>query len=222
MTPHHALMLDLDGTLADSLGAMRAVYDRFLDGFGLVGSDAEFARLNGPPLPDIIDTLKVTHALPGDAASLLAAYRALVQQSYEGILPNAGAQRLLEAAIDSGWTTVLVTSNYAELARHWLGCVHLDDLVEVIVGMEAANRGKPHPDLYLAGLRDAGARAELSVAVEDSPQGATAALKAGIKTFVIDPAGQARSGRGDWPRGLAGTIDRLDALVVPLRLHGER
>ena len=55
MTAHRALMLDLDGTLADSLGAMRGVYDRFLDVFGVAGNDAEFARLNGPPLP-VVDT----------------------------------------------------------------------------------------------------------------------------------------------------------------------
>ncbi len=213
MTAHRALMLDLDGTLADSLGAMRGVYDRFLDGFGVAGNDAEFARLNGPPLPVVVGLLKEAHGLPGDADRLLIAYRALVQQAYENISPNPGARRLLEVAVGCDWKTVLVTSNYTELAQHWLGCVELDALMDLIVGLELAGRGKPHPDPYLAGLENAGALAAASIAVEDSPQGATAALKAGIETFIFDPSVRTRSSHGDWPAGIAGSIDRLDVLV---------
>jgi beta-phosphoglucomutase-like phosphatase (HAD superfamily) len=44
------LFIDLDGTLADSLGVLRRVYFLFLREFDQEGSDAEFDRLNGPKI----------------------------------------------------------------------------------------------------------------------------------------------------------------------------
>ena len=43
------LFIDLDGTLASSLTALKEVYFSFLTGLGAKGSEAEFQRLNGPP-----------------------------------------------------------------------------------------------------------------------------------------------------------------------------
>src|SRR5271166_2066937 len=52
------LFLDLDGTLADSLGVLRRVYFCFLREFNQEGSDAEFDRLNGPKLSEIVGALQ--------------------------------------------------------------------------------------------------------------------------------------------------------------------
>ena len=43
-----AILFDLDGTLVDTLPALRSGYDRFLEELGRHGSDEEFARLAGP------------------------------------------------------------------------------------------------------------------------------------------------------------------------------
>src|SRR5688572_8005467 len=58
-----ALLLDFDGTLADSLGVMRSVYDQFLLSHDKEPSDAEFESLNGPPLFEVVRRLKCTHGL---------------------------------------------------------------------------------------------------------------------------------------------------------------
>jgi phosphoglycolate phosphatase-like HAD superfamily hydrolase len=41
-TSRRGLFVDLDGTLADSLGLLRKVYFRFMEKFGRKGSDSEF------------------------------------------------------------------------------------------------------------------------------------------------------------------------------------
>ena len=48
--PERVLLLDLDGTLAASVGVLTEVYHRFLEARGRIGTPEEFARLNGPSL----------------------------------------------------------------------------------------------------------------------------------------------------------------------------
>ena len=54
----------------------------------------------------------------------------------------------------------------------------------IVTGDECANP-KPHPDLYLAGLKSLGVRPESCLAVEDSPRGLAAARAAGVPCIVV-------------------------------------
>ena len=70
----------------------------------------------------------------------------------------------------------------------------------VVTGDECSNP-KPHPDLYLAGLKALGAVAERCLAVEDSGRGLAAARAAGIPCIVV-------------PTELTRTLDFAGALAV--------
>jgi HAD superfamily hydrolase (TIGR01509 family) len=194
-----ALLLDLDGTLADSLGVMKTAYRRFMTGEGLTPTDAEFDRLNGPPIAECVRIVKATHGLAASHGELLARYQALVEDVYGSVPPSEGARALLKAAKARGWTVGVVTSNGEDRTRAWLARAGLDGLVDVVVGGEAVARGKPAPDPYLAALKRAGCAAEDARAVEDSPLGAEAALAAGIPTLALlhGPNKTAR-----WPAGV--------------------
>ena len=80
-----ALLLDLDGTLADSLGVMRGLYFRFLGDLGRKGSQAEFDALNGPPLDEVIERLRTSHGLEGSPEELRDAYLDAVGAAYESV-----------------------------------------------------------------------------------------------------------------------------------------
>ncbi|MCW2249522.1 HAD superfamily hydrolase (TIGR01509 family) [Azospirillum fermentarium] len=203
------LFLDLDGTLADSLGIMRRAYDGFLAVYGHSGLDAEFAALNGPPLREIVRILKRTRGLTSPPDELLAVYREQIEHHYlTGVAPAAGAEALLAAARARGWRVAVVTSNRRGLAWEWLGTVGLADFVETVVGGEDVMCGKPAPDPYLAAIRALDCAPARSLAVEDSPQGAQAALAAGLETHVVG------SGPGPgWPEGIAVFLPRLADLT---------
>src|SRR5580704_17524657 len=89
------LFLDLDGTLADSLGVLRCVYFRFLREFNREGSDAEFDRLNGPKLSEIIGALQTKYHLTGEPSILHAFYNRLIDAAYEEVLPQQGSRKLI-------------------------------------------------------------------------------------------------------------------------------
>jgi HAD superfamily hydrolase (TIGR01509 family) len=190
------LFIDLDGTLAASLGVLHSTYEEFLRRFGRAATAEEFDSLNGPPLRTVVGRLKATHSLPGTEADLYALYIDLLAVEYDGVAPHDGAESLLRAAHEVGQRVGVVTSGSQALAGRWLARVGLRGWVDEVVGFERGGRGKPHPDPYLYALEALDCSAASSLAVEDSFQGATSAVAAGLRTLVVarEPARSA-----DWP-----------------------
>ena len=103
--------LDLDGTLVDSLPALRRAYEAFLLELGKQGSDAEFARLNGPNMTTIVFLLKEGHDLRTPHEELLRRYSRYVQQAYRNVEPVRDADELLRFIAAEGYSRALVTSS---------------------------------------------------------------------------------------------------------------
>lgn len=203
-----ALLLDLDGTLADSLSAMRLAYQAFLGLFGIEPSGAEFDSLNGPPLSDVVRRLAATHSLAGEHVDLLAHYNAVIDDTYARVLPNAGAQYLLRRAKAHDCVLGVVTSNSARRAHAWLEVVGLSGWIDFIVAGEDVRQGKPHPEPYLLACSRAARPVGAIVAVEDSAQGVQAAVAAGLHTFALAAAPVLTP----WPQGVR-TVASLGELA---------
>jgi HAD superfamily hydrolase (TIGR01509 family) len=204
------LFLDLDGTLADSLSVLRRAYFRFLEKFGFAGSDAEFDRLNGPKLSEVVARLHTFYQLPGTTEDLVISYNQLIDDGYQDVSPSSGGRLLLETATKKGWIVTLVTSNSGARARAWLAQVGFADFLHFLVSGEEVERGKPWPDLYQLALSRSACVAATSVAVEDSPKGAEAAVAAGLRTFALAPK---RDPLVAWPIK-AEFIEQLNDLLV--------
>lgn len=205
---HSGLFLDLDGTLADSLAALKNAYHSFLASFGASGDEAEFQRLNGPPLGEIIERLRMTHKLPGTPADLLQKYAAMVSQAHHSARPAAGVFELLAHARERGLKIAVVTSSPKLSAQGWLAVAGLADKIDDVVGGDEVTSGKPAAEPYIRALRRLNCSAALSHAVEDSRIGATAAVAAGLKTWALAPP----KDRAGWP-GQVVFIERLTDLL---------
>jgi len=199
-----ALLLDLDGTLANSLSVMRQVYDRFLQQFNAKPTEIEFTHLNGPPLPEVVRSLKTIHTLPGSLDDLIGRYYALLDQAYAEVRPNPGAMLLLEKARHHDCTVAIVTSNSAHRTWGWLEQVDLACLVSFVTAEEDIIHGKPHPEPYLLAAEQIKCPISEIVAVEDSLLGARSASDAGLMTFVLENNIPATH----WPNG----VERVESL----------
>lgn len=180
-----ALLLDLDGTLADSLAVLRDAYREFLADFGIEGTEAEFERLNGPPLADVVAILQRTHELPGSIDDLYAQYMTRLHDTHGITPPASGARAVLEQARTGGWRIAVVTSATRAAVDTWLRAQDLDGLVDAVVGGDEVANAKPHPEPYRAALELLDCDADASLAVEDSEHGASSALAAGVPTLLI-------------------------------------
>jgi HAD superfamily hydrolase (TIGR01509 family) len=195
-----AIFFDLDGTLADSLAVMRQAYSRFLGSFQVQGTDDEFASLNGPPLAEIVRRLAAAHGIAGDPEELQALYGEIIDEAYESVAPTPGAARCLEKAKDLGCVVGIVTSNSNLRTRRWLDTAGLSRWVDVVVSGDDVRHGKPDPEGYVLASQRAGCPPSRILAIEDSQQGARAALAAGLKTFLLaEPAGGVSGAAGEAP-----------------------
>jgi HAD superfamily hydrolase (TIGR01509 family) len=205
------LFLDLDGTLADSLTALKAVYYSFLAGFGAAGEEAEFQRLNGPPLAKVVELLRVAHHLPGEQDALFEQYSVMLRQAHATARPATGARELLNHARATGWRTAVVTSSPRSSALKWLEQSDLSDQIDTVVGGDDVTTGKPAAEPYMLALTRLGCSAARSHAIEDSRIGARSAIAAGLNTFALsDPAD-----RSGWPDGVV-FIQRLGDVLERL------
>jgi len=183
------LFLDLDGTLADSLGVMKAVFVAFHARHGLTSTDADFDKANGPPLTEIVSGIRSRHGLPETAAELLAEYWRILEGEFIAVAAVDGADELLRVASERGWISAVVTSSSERVAREWLRRRGLDGFISDVIGAESVREGKPSPAPYRVALERTGADAQASIAVEDSRSGLSSARGAGLFTFFLDRGG---------------------------------
>jgi HAD superfamily hydrolase (TIGR01509 family) len=195
-----AVLLDFDGTIADSLGHLRAVYAEFVRSLGGEPSDGEFEACNGLHLSEVVRLLCEKHDKPDSGQ--LEHYHRMVDREFAAVPALAGAADLLEAAAQLGMTCVIVTSNRRGRVEAWLEANRLNGLCSVIVSEEDGLPGKPSPAPYLAALEELNLEASQAVAIEDSESGARSASAAGLVTIKLGeiPA-------GNWPAPLHPAAD---------------
>lgn len=180
-----ALLLDFDGTLADSLSAMRRVYERFVTQLGGTPSDDEFDALNGPPLRDVVASLCRAHGGRAHEPRDMESYERLIDEELRCVTPNLGARSLLDAAAERGIRCGIVTSGKADLVEAWLDGSELSDRCPLLVSSDDTANGKPSPEPYLAALDKLGVLPADALAIEDSPAGVASATSAGIPTLHL-------------------------------------
>jgi HAD superfamily hydrolase (TIGR01509 family) len=211
MTPR-GLCIDLDGTLADSLPALRRAYARLARECGGEPSEQEFAALDGLAFREVAERLRRRLAPECASEEFATRYRGHVEAEHAASPLAPGARELLAAAQTSGVPVAVVTSGPEPLAERWLATHGLRREIAALVGCEATPRGKPAADPYLLALSRIGRSAEESLAVEDSPAGAEAALGAKIPTCVVAPA----SRRAHFPAACE-FVSELSELMPRLR-----
>ncbi len=212
------LFADLDGTLADSVNLLRDVYRDFMRRMGRPESDTEFEGLKGPPLVDVVSQLRRRHRLSQSEAELQHLYRSLVDTAYIKVATMPHATEVLTAAKRGGWIVGIVTSNGTERTRAWLERTRLLPLVDILVSGDDVVRGKPDPEPYCLAIERADADPGLSIAVEDSPQGAAAAHAAGLTTFLLLKSGARAVPQPGVRRigSLSDLLPLLEGLAIPL------
>jgi HAD superfamily hydrolase (TIGR01509 family) len=108
-----------------------------------------------------------------------------------------GARELLADLAAAGVPMALVTMSYAPLAEAVVSQLPAGTFTALVTG-DAVERGKPHPEPYLAGAARVGVRPGRCVAIEDSPPGLASAEAAGCRSLGVQghvtvPAAPGRS-----------------------------
>lgn len=208
-----AILFDLDGTLIASHEALDDAYRTFLRTRALEPSAAEFARLDGASLSEIVASLRSAHRIDEPSDTLELEYRALVAERYVSVAPLPGADALLES-LSAARRLALVTSAPRELVdvvlerRGWVSRFSV-----VVTGDDGA--AKPDPELYRICLSRLRVASDRALAIEDGPHGVAAAVAAGLVTLgIASSPDRADELRRAGASGVVSALDMLSALVA--------
>jgi HAD superfamily hydrolase (TIGR01509 family) len=183
-----AVLWDMDGTLVDSEKLWTVTLHDTARRLGGTLSQAARDAMVGADVDRTLMLLFDDLGLPRDAARMADAERYLAGRTaalFAGGLPwRPGAQEALRLVDSLGWPTALVTNTGRALTEAALDSIGREHFT-VSVCADEVPRGKPDPDPYLRAAELLGVAAARCLVVEDSPNGALAAQRAGAAVLVV-------------------------------------
>lgn len=181
-----AVIFDFDGLILDT---EEPVYRSWLEVYEAHGQDLPFERwveivgsttANFHPQHHLEEALG--RPLPKDVLDRRIGRRT------EMILANAllpGVAQLIDAARAGGLKLGVASSSTGDWVTGHLGRLGILDRFDCLRCRDDVARAKPDPDLYIAVLECLGVNAAEAFAIEDSPNGVTAAKRAGLRCVAI-------------------------------------
>jgi pyrophosphatase PpaX len=178
-----ALLFDLDGTLVDSIELILASFRHtFATHLGDVPPDAKWIAGLGTPLFTQLLEFTQDDAI---ARAMTATYRAYQLEHHDELMrAYAGVRETMAELRSRRHPTALVTSKMTDLAERALTFTGLRDTIDIVVGMEATKRHKPHPEPVLLALDSLGYPPGEAVFLGDSPHDIAAGNAAGVVTVA--------------------------------------
>lgn len=229
-----AVLVDLDGTLVDTVGIWRSAYLELADELGVTLAPDFWGLIAGRSM---LDSLHVFRASAAQGDGLVArlidlatlrvgsgtrVHRGAPEHAGSGTwewLP--GAQTLLRELETAGVPTAIVTSAW----RSFVTALQAADgglaITLAICGDEVA-RGKPGPDPYLRAAAALGVAPQRCLVIEDSPSGVAAAEAAGMVVIAIPHAGPVTPAPGRAVRRSLEGLDLNELLRMSAALRSER
>jgi HAD superfamily hydrolase (TIGR01509 family) len=180
-----AVVFDLDGVLVDTEPLWAdAKHELVREAGGRWSPDAPTAML-GMSGPEWSQYMRDELAVPLPAPEIARRVVDGMLRRLEADVPVIAGARDAVTAIAARWPLALASSADRPVIEAALQSAGLAQLFDVIVPSEAAGRGKPAPDVYLAAAAGLGVQPDAAVAIEDSANGMRSAKAAGMGLIAI-------------------------------------
>ncbi|MDN4595414.1 HAD family hydrolase [Polycladomyces subterraneus] len=213
-----ALVFDFDGTILDTETPAYLTLKEIYQEYGVELPLDEWCKCIGTRGGefDPLGYLESCVGRPLDKKAIHQRWRARHQKMVEQQRPLPGVERLLQEAKAKGLKVGLASSSDREVILHRLTMLDLLSHFDCVCTADDVEYVKPDPALYLLAISRLGVRPEEAVAVEDSPNGALAAKRAGLRCLVVPNPMTAGLNLGEYELRL----DSLEELTVDSLLDG--
>jgi HAD superfamily hydrolase (TIGR01509 family) len=189
-----AIIFDMDGTLVDSEVVWRDAEIAFFRTLGIEYTDEVRQQIIGLRLDEMFTRLKAHYGLPQSVAELEAGMEAVMLPLIpKEVVPKPGARELIDYAAHLGIPYCIASSSPMSIIKAVVESQGWTTLIPHLYTADAVPLGKPAPDVYLYAARSLGVEPAACLALEDSPNGARAAVAAGMTCYAVpdfhsDPA----------------------------------
>lgn len=217
-----ALLLDFDGTLANTLPGLRGVYADFLRGLDAVGMAPSFEQANGANLFQLIKGICQEYAPDRDADQEWQSYWNSVETAVLKSLPAAGAHQIVTWAREQGWLIGIGSASRTGLMSSWLVRNELAPYVDCIIGADLCERGKPDAAIYRLLVATLCVDTQDCIVIEDSPSGVESASRAGLDVIRLTAASDSSGSQFatcHQAADLLAALEYLQRRFEPMREH---
>jgi phosphoglycolate phosphatase len=175
------LLLDLDGTLIDTVPDLRAALNRLMAARGLAGfTAAETAAMVGDGVARLVERACTARGYPTDTAAIEAFASDYAAHAVMASRPFPDVVETMRKLVADGWHLAVCTNKPEAPARALLDAFGLAGLIVAIGGGDSFPVRKPDPQHILATLAAAGGTPDRAVAVGDHANDIAAATGAGV------------------------------------------
>ena len=184
--PLEAVLIDMDGTAADTEPHWYAAEAEYVEQYGESGDMDDARKLVGTPIVTTTNALRERTGSDDTHEEILAF---LIEELVEAIstgraAPRPGILELIDALDDAGIPTALVTSSHAPLAQAFVGAL-LPRTFDAVVSGDDVKNLKPDPEPYLLAASKLGVDPAQCVVLEDSPSGIGSGIASGASVIGI-------------------------------------
>ncbi len=190
-----AVIFDMDGVLIDSEPAYLEMNKKLFSEFGIEMDDENYKALVGLPSLPMWKMLKKKYNLKNDVSDFMQMERRRMHEILDSDLitkPMDGIYYLLESLKERNIKLSVASSSAKENVNFVLSKLNLNKYFNFIISGEEVVNGKPAPDIFLRSAEELKTVPGSCYVIEDSANGITAALSAGMTAvgFSNDGANQ--------------------------------
>ena len=180
------IILDFDGTLADTRGLIVKTMQQTLDALGLEPrTDDQCAAMIGLPLKQAFtDLLPMTDEM---GEQCVETYRRIFNANNAlYIIPTfPNVLETLHQLHELGYILTIASSRSNRSLREFVNDMHLNEVIPYVLGAEDVVRAKPHPDPVLQTLETFNCKPEDALVVGDTWYDIEMGRRAGVRTCGV-------------------------------------
>ncbi|MCW3475927.1 phosphoglycolate phosphatase [Limobrevibacterium gyesilva] len=178
------LILDLDGTLVDSVPDLAAALNRLMAARALPPFGIEqVTAMVGDGARALVERAFAAHGLDPDAPALAEFLADYAANAARETRPYPGVETTLQTLAARGWRLAICTNKPEAPARTLLAALGLDGFFTAVGGGDSFPVRKPNPAHLLATLHAAGGTPSRTVMAGDHHNDIAAATGAGIPSI---------------------------------------
>ena len=183
-----ALVLDLDGTLVESLPDLAASVNELLGERGRAALvDAEIAAMIGDGARKLVERALAARGIAGEIESAQSRFLEIYEARPAALSrPYPGAEATLGRLTANGWRLALCTNKPMRSTRIMLRALDLERFFGATIAGDSLPVRKPDPAPLLAALQALGVAPGRGIAVGDHANDLLAAAAAGIPAIWAD------------------------------------
>ncbi|MCM3601268.1 HAD family hydrolase [Robertmurraya korlensis] len=182
---YKAIIFDFDGLIVDTESVWYNVTKEVMLDYGYDLKLENFAKYIGTTGGGLYDELSAISTQPIDRELVKSRTNELYQQRKNQFALREGVLDYLQAAKEHGLKIGLASSSSRKWVVDYLERFKILHYFEVIKTSDDVQKVKPDPELYVKALQELGVESNEALCFEDSLNGLTAAVGAGLNCVIV-------------------------------------